>query len=147
MLKIKQKNCRFKVDTANRVVVCWVAGESIANMANNFLLEQNIDISNFNSVAGSNARIQELISMPARISGVAKCAPNDNWNPQLGKLIAYNKMKKKLMTIFFKRLNAAVDHISRTVEQMSNAADAIGMRFETELTNREAEIEKLLNQN
>lgn len=145
MLKIKQKNCRFRIDREKQVVVCWVEGDTISNLVEDFLMEHNIDFVGMNTTCGTMRRAEEIVHLPHKVCGVATCFAGDTWNEELGKMIAFNKMKKKLMTLFFKHLQNSVNYMEQVIENMSNAANALGMRFGDELARREAAIESQLN--
>lgn len=149
MLKIKQKNCRFKVDEKNRTVVCWIEGPQIIYAVENFMREQGFSLSVMMGSVEMCNRLCEIAKMPRRINAVAVCAPGDTWNEDMGKLIAYSKMKTKFATLFFKHFDAAMYYINNQLQNAANAADAIYSRMETELGRLEhavnSELDRLGN--
>ena len=78
-------------------------------------------------------------------SGVARCAPGDEWNEELGRKIAFNKAKIKLNMAFFKRAQLYVDNVDREFNSILDAINGYGDRVEADTQKREEEIERLLN--
>ena len=78
-------------------------------------------------------------------SGVARCAPGDEWNEELGRKIAFNKAKIKLNTAFFKRAQLYVDNVDREFNSILDAINGYGDRVEADAQKREEEIEQLLH--
>ena len=53
--------------------------------------------------------------LPNRFVGIAKCSVNDEWNEQLGKLIAFDRLKEKVNNSFIKCANKYVEDIDKSI--------------------------------
>lgn len=147
MLRIKQKNCKFKVDEEKRTVVCWIEGYCVRKMAHNFLCDHNIDIFGMRPVMGGMDKIKKIVNLPYRVTGIAVCSAEDEWNEELGRLIAFNKMKNKLDRLFLKHVQSCVSYIDSTLEKMIDAAEAFGRKSAEATERRNAAIENEIERN
>lgn len=88
--------------------------------------------------------INQRFTMPRRFVGVATCSPDDVFNEETGKLIAFSRAKDKLHTSFFKRANLYVntmdDWLSRTVEGIN----LYGEKLERHAKRRQKKIDELV---
>lgn len=125
--------CKFHVDEKNRVVVCVI--DNTKYMFHHYVDEKLfIDYRSDDDAAWrENHKIHSPLwnktLMPNRFVGVAHCAPEDTWNPKLGKLIAYQRAHKALYRSFFKRANTYMNildsYLDRTEEMMNKFGDHI----------------------
>ena len=152
---IKMSDCKFYVDEENRTVVCVipkVAGDTnVANSVLDFIYE-NCDFGNMYLYDALSWKGRDKLTMPRTFIGKAVCAPEDEWDEETGKLIAFSRAKQKFYTSFFKRANIFVnmlnDYLEDSIEkfndfgmQVQNNADVLEMkindRLETEEENEE----------
>lgn len=119
-LNIKQKDCQFYVDIPHRKVVCVYTG------AKHLLYDY---ISNGLSCAflyDIPTKVLERLKMPNTFSGIATCSPEDEFDEDYGRLLAFNKMKYKLNSSFFKRANLFVNTLDREIDRIATEIDKVG---------------------
>lgn len=129
-INIKPKNCHFFIDENKRKVVCVI--ENTENLVNDFIMGQTA----LNYWFLPDEVINKLI-MPNRFSGVATCAPEDTWDIEVGKAIAFSRAKYKLNTSFFKRANYLVNEIDRRLGRVVESFNAYGEHVDRNNNKRE----------
>jgi hypothetical protein len=72
--------------------------------------------------------------------GKAVCAPDDEWNEETGKLIAFARAKDKCYKSFFKRANHFVQTIDRRLGDMIEQFNDFGMKLEDKRVGLEQKI-------
>ena len=76
-----------------------------------------------------NVSTWQKFEMPARFVGIARCHPDDVFDPSLGKIIAYSRAQKNMYKSFFKRANTYVqlldDSLDRIVGTFNNMGENV----------------------
>lgn len=124
MKGIKMSDCKFYVDEAKRTVVCVVPRTH--NMVAQFLH----DSCEFNDVWFGGSRLRDKIEMPKSFSGKAVCSPDDEWNEEIGKKLAFKRAKEKVYTSFFKRASTYVNTIDRRLNEMITRFNDFGAKLD-----------------
>lgn len=127
MKGIKMSDCRFYVNEAERTVVCVIPDTS--NMVLHFIYD-NFDWSDANMADAIEYNLRDKVRMPHSFMGKAVCAPEDEWNEETGKLIAFAKAKDKCYKSFFKRANLFVQTVDRRLGDMIESFNDFGLRLE-----------------
>jgi len=136
-INVKWSDCKFYVDEANRKVVCVIPNT------------KNLIMQYLNRLEAADAfffdwRISEKLKLPLSFSGIATCREGETFDVETGKLIAYNKAKKKLNTSFFKRANFMVNYFDDRLNMLMEELNRYGMRLSLNTDRRENKIDKLL---
>ena len=71
----------------------------------------------------------ENYELPNQFVGVAHCAENDVWNPEIGKRVAYDKARAKLDRSLFKRLQHYVDEQEKSLDEVVFRINALGRKL------------------
>lgn len=122
---IKMKDCRFYVNEAERVIVCVIP--HTRRMVSDFI-QQHFS---FGDVDFWYALEDvDKVRMPDSFMGKAVCSPDDEWNEELGKMIAFSKAKDKCYKSFFKRANTFVQMVDRRLGDMIDSFNDFGMKLE-----------------
>ena len=125
---IKMNDCRFYVDEERRVVVCVIP--NTRDMLLDFVREHfcwaNINI--FDAIDGNLYRRD--LKLPRSFTGKAVCAPEDNWDVETGKMIAFSRAKDKCYKSFFKRANRLVQEIDARLGDMITIFNEFGVKLE-----------------
>lgn len=128
---IKMKDCRFYVDEAARTVVCVIPNTK--NMLIDFIEDHfrwdDINIYDALNFWYDNKFFKQL-KMPYSFMGKAICAPEDEWNEELGRKIAFSKAKDKCYKSFFKRANTIVQTIDCRLGDMIEMFNDFGLKLE-----------------
>lgn len=98
MISIGKDNVRYSVNQEKRVVVAYIEGTQ--NMFLNFCDE---------NAAPRSARTlwdKKVLYMPNHFSAKATCSENDKWDEELGKRIAFDRLKDKVIGSFLARMDA-----------------------------------------
>lgn len=134
-IDISMERCRFIVKPEDRIIVCILPCARI---------------SVFNFLYGLDGHLPFSTSvMPPQLSeyykGIAYCAPEDEWNEELGKLIAYNKAKRKFCTAFFRKINTYFNKVYKEIESAASTCDALGLKWSDSIIKLDKQIEEILN--
>lgn len=84
---------------------------------------------------------EEKFNMPEYFIGVATCAPEDKWDEELGKDIAYSKALKKFNKSFFKRAKRYSDLANQYCKDIYNTLN----EYQVKIHYHEQERDKWLN--
>lgn len=142
-LNIKKEDCRFIVNEEKRTVVC-IIDQTRA------LLFRFIDPYSWNTQVqiGSisfEPRKELLLDLmlPDKFIGKAVCSKDDKWDPEVGKLIAFDRAKNKLHSAFFKRAQLFSNEIDRSLTQLVASFNEYGEQLSKSADKRAKKIEEL----
>lgn len=129
---IKMSDCKFYVNEAERTVVCVIP--KTRDMVIDFILEHFAfsDINMYDSLNfwDTTQSFYKKIEMPTSFMGKAVCAPEDEWDEELGRLIAFSRAKDKCYQSFFKRANLLVQTFDRRLGDMIDMFNNFGLKLE-----------------
>ena len=116
---VSKKNCKFYVDKDARVVVCV-----IPNTRGRFLdfIGSSIVNENFDLPYPKQYRDYHL---PSSIVAKAKCAPEDEWDEEYGRELAYQRAKEKFYRYFFRYADKYVKYLVDQVYKCAEVFDNI----------------------
>lgn len=142
-LNIKKEDCRFIVNEEKRTVVCIIE-ETRA------LLFRFIDPYSWNtqvrvgsiSFEPSRGLLLDLM-LPDKFIGKAVCSKDDKWDPEVGKLIAFDRAKNKLHSAFFKRAQLFSNEIDKSLTQLVTSFNEYGEQLSKSADKRAKKIEEL----
>ena len=139
---IKMSECNFYVNEEKRTVVCVIPGTK--QMLEDFFYE-HFNFSDINMIDGIefSRKTEEQLWMPKYFTGKAVCSETDEWNEELGRLIAFNRARTKCYKSFFKRANTMVQAIDRRLGDMIDTFNDFGMKIDAKQTVLEAKIEEM----
>ena len=147
MKGIKMSDCRFYVNEAERTVVCvipqFVEEKNGRRFTSDMVLDFIYDNFSFREVDFHYAMdrdFEDELKMPSTFMGKAVCAPDDEWNEETGKLIAFARAKDKCYKSFFKRANHFVQTIDRRLGDMIEQFNDFGIKLEDKRVGLEQKI-------
>lgn len=129
-INIKMEDCKFFVDEEKRTVICVI--ENTSNLVRSFF---NLNWWDEDTGPSHRVFITPLVKLnrrmilPDRFIGKAVCAPEDEWNEEAGRLIAFDRAKMKLNTSFFKRAQEYVTEIDIALGDMITKVNEYGARL------------------
>lgn len=135
---IRKEDVKYVVQPEQRKVIAYIEGTQ--NMFMEFLIE-NYPHFEFPYWADP---IHQKLKMPNRFCGISTCGPNDEWNEDTGRLIAFDRMKDSLNKSFFKRANTFVNEWEKRLDLFCDRTNAYGQKLEYNTNRRKALIEKIL---
>ena len=125
---IKMSDCKFYVDEEARTVVCVIPDTS--DMVEDFI-DEHFDFKELNfSIITCWGWGHDKLTMPHSFMGKAVCAPEDEWNEETGRMIAFSRAKDKCYKSFFKRANLYVQAIDRRLGDMITQFNDFGMKLD-----------------
>lgn len=80
---------------------------------------------------------------PSKYVGVAKCHPDDEFNVEVGKKLAFMRARDKCDKAFFADLQNAINFIDNHLEQLIDASNRYGMKLSRMKDQRREEIATL----
>lgn len=147
MKGIKMSDCKFYVNEAERTVVC-VIPQSVEegdrrnftrNMVTDFI-DDNFSFREMNFRYLSNSVFRDELRMPGTFIGKAVCSPDDEWDEEVGKMIAFSRAKDKCYKSFFKRANHFIQTLDRRLGDMIEQFNDFGMKLEDKRLGLEQKI-------
>lgn len=90
--------------------------------------------------------LEDKLKMPNKFIGVATCGPDDVWDENVGRLIAFDRMKDNLNKSFFKRANTFVAEMEKRLDIFCDRVNGYGMKLETNMNRRKEIINKILGE-
>ena len=90
--------------------------------------------------------LEDKLKMPNKFVGVATCGPDDVWDENVGRLIAFDRMKDNLNKSFFKRANTFVAEMEKRLDIFCDRVNGYGMKLETNMNRRKEIINKILGE-
>lgn len=147
MKGIKMSDCRFYVNEAERTVVCVIPQfveegswrKFTSDMVTDFI-EDNFQFPEIDFYYSLEAKLKDELEMPSTFMGKAVCSPEDEWNEEVGKMIAFSRAKDKCYKSFFKRANRFVQAIDRRLGDMIEKFNDFGMKLEDKRIGLEQKI-------
>jgi len=130
---------QYIVKEDERVVICVINGTRryFSDYMSNRLGQQDY-------LVDFGLRVENRYNLKNSYSGIARCAPGDEWNEELGRKIAFNKAKEKLNSAFFKRAKTYVNEVDNRFNQLIGVINNYGARLALDADEREKEIEQML---
>lgn len=132
---IKMSDCKFYVDENARTVVCVIPNKLgeykfTKNMVSDFI-EDNFRFNDLDmQFCLDYDWVDKVLKMPSSFMGKAVCAPEDEWNEETGRMIAFSRAKDKCYKSFFKRANFFVQTLDRRLGQMITTFNDFGMKLD-----------------
>lgn len=133
-------DCLFFVNKEKRRVVCRINGTKYNFI--NFL--SALPEANFFDFFREG--IGEKLPMPNSFIGIATCSPDDEWDEELGKKIAYHRAKNNMNRSFFKRVNTFFNALDTRLDRLAETFDKYGEKLSKAADHREKEIKEALEQ-
>lgn len=90
--------------------------------------------------------LEDKLKMPNKFIGVATCGPDDVWDENVGRLIAFDRMKDNLNKSFFKRANTFVAEMEKRLDIFCDRVNGYGVKLETNMNRRKEIINKILGE-
>lgn len=151
---IKMSDCKFYVDKEARTVICVIPNKiyhkdgsitTVSKMVEDFI-EKNFRFNDIDFDFALNYSWQERnLEMPVSFMGKAVCAPEDEWNEETGRLIAFSRAKNKCYKSFFRRANNLVQTVDRRLGNMVSAFNELGEKISSHDDILNAKIDHLLD--
>ena len=91
-----------------------------------------------------NESMEDKLKMPNKFIGVATCGPDDVWDENVGRLIAFDRMKDNLNKSFFKRANTFVAELEKRLDIFCERVNGYGEKLEYNMNRRKTVIAKVL---
>ena len=136
---IKMSDCRFYVDEEARVVVCVIP--NTRNLLQGFISE-HFSWKDINVDWALAYDLNKKLELPNSFMGKAVCAPEDEWDEELGKMIAFSRAKDKCYKSFFKRANMLVQKFDTRLGEMIELFNNFGMKLEAKRVNIQQKIDE-----
>ena len=136
---IRKEDVKYVVNPEEKKVIAYIEGTQ--DMFIDFVFE------NYPSFAFSpwhSEVFQRKLIMPNKFIGIATCGPDDVWDENIGRLIAFDRMKDNLNKSFFKRANTFVAEMEKRLDIFCERVNGYGEKLEINMNRRKAVIAKVL---
>lgn len=136
MYKFSMDDCDFYVNEEKRTVSC------VLNNTEDMLIDyidENLYLSAWDINCAQNGFIKK-VRMPKRFVGIAKCADGDEWDEELGRKIAYTRLREKVYASFFRHARTYINTIDDWIEKSLFKFNNFGERIDCEMEHRHAYI-------
>lgn len=108
MYNIGKNDVNYNVNEEKRTVVAYI--EDIEDMFSDFVYN------NYRPLNGSFFAHDAKLRMPNRFYAKAVCSKDDEWDVELGKRIAFDRLKDKINNSFFSRASYFVTEMDKHLE-------------------------------
>ena len=136
---IKREDVKYFVNEEKRTVVAVLEGTEC--LFTDFMYENNGPLP-----CRDYYELDDRYSLPNRFVGIAKCSVNDEWNEQLGKLIAFDRLKEKVNNSFIKCANKYVRDIDNNINTFCRNTKAYLDKLESNSDRRRNLINQLIKE-
>lgn len=137
-INIKMQDCKFYVDKEKRTVVCVIENT-------NDLLFRFAGLNTYKqeTIFHPDHKFNRKLVLPNRFSGKAVCSESDEWNEEVGRIVAFDRAKTKLNTAFFKRAQLLCDKIEMELTKLADSFNSYGTKLEYGVERRKQHIKKI----
>lgn len=136
---IKREDVKYFVNEEKRTVVAVLEGTEC--LFTDFMYENNGPLP-----CRDYYELDDRYSLPNRFVGIAKCSVNDEWNEQLGKLIAFDRLKEKVNNSFIKCTNKYVRDVDNNINTFCRNTKAYLDKLESNSDRRRNLINQLIKE-
>ena len=129
---VSKKNCKFYVDKDARVVVCVIPDtrRGFVDFIDPFITKGDFELPYPSSLD---------YYLPSSIVAKAKCAPEDEWDEEYGRELAYQRAKEKFYRYFFRYADKYVKYLVDQVYKCAEVFDNIQKRLDEKVKIDESE--------
>lgn len=132
MKNVCMKDCNFAINKEKRTIVCWLNGTE--NFFNEFLCE---NYGNFQWYLDFSK-----YKMNNRFTGTAYCSEEDEWDEEIGKRLAFYRMKRKLLDSFYNKVRAFFDDEEEMLDNFEDVCLAYKTKVESSMARQ---MNKIVN--
>ena len=138
------EDCKFYVSEEKRTVACVI--ENTQRMFHDYINDK-LYISCW-GLPGTKqvAKFEAALDMPNRFVGIAKCAAEDKWDEELGKKIAYLRLREKVYHSFFNKARLYIDKLDDYLECSAIEINRMGAKLDREMESRNQYIAEKLSE-
>lgn len=137
---IKMSDCKFYVNEEKRTVVCVI--EDTENAFINYVCYGDDSLQHVELYG----KLLKVLEMPNSFCGKAVCAEEDNFDVELGKMMAFQRARHKFYSSFFKRAGLLVSTIDDELERFSAAVNRIGAKVSDNFEGMNQKIDEMLGE-
>lgn len=138
------EDCNFYVDEDKRTIACVLEGTK--DMFHEYCSEK-LYISPWCFFSNSTVtRFTTSLDMPNRFVGIARCAAEDTWDVELGKKIAYLRLREKVYRSFFNKARHYIDTFDEYLERSAIEINRMGEKLDKEMESRNQYIAEKLSE-
>ena len=120
---VSKEDVVYIVDEKKRKVVAYVEGTKYELV--NFISENKGILPDWFDLP----KLHDKLLMPNKFIGIATCSPDDEWNPEIGKLIAYHRMKTNMSKSFFKHAETYYKLMLKKVDETIDLINIYGNKL------------------
>ncbi len=142
MKGIKMSDCTFYVNEAERTVVCVIPNTS--EMFKSFVIN-DFNFSGIYLDLAITYPLKKKMEMPRSFSGKAVCSEEDEWDEEVGRMIAFSRAKDKFYRSFFKRASMFVNTLDGCINEMVTAFNNMGEKVDAHNEKLQYMIEQRVN--
>ena len=120
---VSKEDVVYVVDEKKRKVVAYVEGTKYELV--NFISENKGILPDWFDLP----KLHNKLLMPDKFIGIATCSPDDEWNPEIGKLIAYHRMKTNMSKSFFKHAETYYKLMLKKIDETIDLVNVYGNKL------------------
>ena len=120
---VSKEDVVYIVDEKKRKVVAYVEGTKYELV--NFISENKGILPDWFDMP----KLHNKLLMPDKFVGIATCSPDDECNPEIGKLIAYHRMKTNMSKSFFKHAETYYKLMLKKIDETVDLINIYGNKL------------------
>ena len=142
-VNITKDNAKFIINKDARKVICIIDQTSflfVHYAEKNLKIPPDCD----NIWGGSSSSLYPKLKMPNKFIGIATCSPEDEWNEEIGRMLAFSRATDNLNKAFFKRANIYINTLDNWITDAVENINNYGAKIEVNTKRRHNKIEEIL---
>ena len=120
---VRKEDVVYIVDEKNRKVVAFVEGTKYELV--DFIQENGGVLPDWMD----QKKLYDKFLLPNKFVGMATCSPDDEWNPEIGKLLAYHRMKTNMSKSFFKHAETYYKLMLKKIDETIDLINVYGNKL------------------
>lgn len=129
-INVRPQDCKFIINREAGKIVC--IKEHTDELFASYLIRDDRLCGTFRIY-----RDDDALLMPNRFVGIATCSPDDEWDEEFGKKLAFMRMKRSLYKAFFSAAARFVDKVDMVQNYLVEKLNEFGAKVDANITNDE----------
>ena len=140
MLNIRAKDCQYTVYPERRLVMC-----TIPNTTYTFI--DDVTNEGMRVFINFNKKWEKRLKMPDQFVGVSMCHPDDKFDVEIGKQIAYNHARDRFNRSYYTRAQAFINLLDNYTNKCEEQYNDVGRKLSVAAQYRHKRIKELIAKN
>lgn len=138
---------KYYVNEEKRTVIC-VIRDTECRLADfirsNAIFNPVYQLTTYSGREDALRKLRKMLYLPNQFVGKATCSPDDEWNEETGRYIAYARAKEKYDKCFFKHAQKYFDQLDLEFNNFADRINKYGAILSKNLERRDKKVQELI---